>query len=140
MEEALFYVGQKALIEKDGKVLIVFDPIFGLDFPGGKIQEDEIQKPGDLELSLKREVREETGFEIEVKNPFAVWFFEISKKTHPLYGKKVYIILFRTKYISGDLKLSEEHNKFEWADQNNFQKFDKGNDGFIALQKYFSGK
>ncbi len=48
--EAIFYVGQKALIEKDSKVLILSDPLFGVDFPGGKIQEGE----EDLILSLKR--------------------------------------------------------------------------------------
>ncbi len=40
----------KALIEKDGKVLIVFDPLYGLDFPGGKIQEGEIKNQDDLML------------------------------------------------------------------------------------------
>ncbi len=45
-KDTLFCVGQKAFIEKDGKVLVLFDPIEGLDFPGGKIKEGEA-KEGD---------------------------------------------------------------------------------------------
>ena len=41
MKDALFCVGQKAFIEKDGKVLVLNDPEEGLDFPGGKIQVGE---------------------------------------------------------------------------------------------------
>ena len=35
-EDKLFYIGQKAFIEKGGKVLVLFDPGLGLDFPGGR--------------------------------------------------------------------------------------------------------
>ena len=48
--DALFCVGQKAFIEKDGKVLILGDPTEGLDFPGGKIQDGEAK---DAELLLQ---------------------------------------------------------------------------------------
>jgi len=44
-EDALFYVGQKAFIEKDGNILILNDPSEGLDFPGGKIQIGELDFP-----------------------------------------------------------------------------------------------
>jgi len=135
--EALFYVGQKALIEKDDKVLVVIDPLFGLDFPGGKIQEGEVKSRGDLMLSLKREVREETGFEIEVLNPFDVWWFKLANKNHKLFGKEVYVVLFRCKYLSGEIKLSGEHSKFEWVGKDNYEKFGNKNDGFSALDKYF---
>lgn len=142
--EAQFYVGQKALIEKDGKVLVVFDPVFGFDFPGGKIQENEL-RPGvvaggavDLLNSLKREVKEETGLEVEVIKPYEVWYFEVLRKTHPLVGKKVYMVLFLCKHIGGEIKLSGEHNKFIWADKNDYQKYADSSDGFAALEKYFS--
>ena len=70
--DALFCVGQKAFIEKDGKVLVLFDPVEGLDFPGGKIQEEEAKDAdaSSLILSLQREVREETNLEIEVSTLF----------------------------------------------------------------------
>lgn len=139
-------MGQKALIEKDGKVLVVFDPVFGFDFPGGKIQEDEL-RPGlaaggalDLLNSLKREVKEETGLEIEVLNPYVVWYFEVLRKAHKLFGKKVYMVLFLCKYVGGEIALSGEHNKYIWVDKDNYQKYADESDGFMALKKYFKSK
>lgn len=37
-ENKLLYVGQKAIIDRDGEVLIVEDPAIGLDFPGRQAQ------------------------------------------------------------------------------------------------------
>lgn len=61
-EDELFFVGQKAFIRKGDEVLVIHDPIEGLDFPGGKIQ---VGEENTFE-SLKREVREETGLEIQI--------------------------------------------------------------------------
>ena len=136
--DALFCVGQKALIEKDGKVLVLNDPIEGLDFPGGKIQEGEA-KNGDtssLIHSLKREVLEETGLEIEVFNPFAVGYHEFPEN-HRNHDKVVYLVAFKCKYISGELKLSDEHDNFKWVDKSNYKEFDDGSDYFDVLEKYF---
>lgn len=140
-DDALFCVGQKAFIEKDGKVLIIYDPMEGLDFPGGKIQEGEA-KNGDISSlvdSLKREVREEVNIEIEVFNPFIVWYHEFPKG-HRNYPKKVYLIGFRCKYLSGELKLSDEHDKFEWVNESDCEKFNDGSDYFNALKQYFNSK
>ena len=139
-DDALFCIGQKAFIEKDGKVLVLFDPLFGLDFPGGKIQEEEA-KHGDFESlmsSLKREVKEETGLDIEILDPLTVWFFEFSNKNHKLFGKKVYIVLFKSQYLSGEIKLSTEHHKFEWVGKNDYGKFENESSTFNALKKYFN--
>ena len=136
--DALFCVGQKAFIERDGKVLILNDPSEGLDFPGGKIQDGEA-KDGDassLFRSLQREVREETGLEIEVGNPFVVWYHEFPKN-HRNYPKVVYLVGFRCKYVSGEIKLSDEHNKFKWVDRNDYAEVDDGSDYFNTLKKYF---
>lgn len=137
-KDALFCVGQKAFIEKDGKVLVLSDPVEGLDFAGGKIQEGE-PKDGDassLICSLQREVREETGLEIEVFNPFAVWYHEFPK-WHRNYGKVVYLVAFRCKYVSGELKLSDEHDKFRWVGKDDYKEVDDGSDYFDVLRKYF---
>ena len=50
----LFYIGLKAFIEKDGSVLALKDASIGLDFPGGKLKEEE----WNLVESLRREVKE----------------------------------------------------------------------------------
>ena len=137
-KDALFCVGQKAFIEKDGKVLVLFDPKAGLDFPGGKIQvgEAKVGNPESLIYSLQREVREETSLEIEVFEPFTVWYHEFSHD-HRNAGKVVYLVGFRCKYVSGDVTLSSEHNTFKWVDKNDFASVDDGSDYFGALKKYF---
>lgn len=131
-EDALFCVGQKAFIEKDGSVLILNDPLEGLDFPGGKIQVGET----DFVEALKREVREETMLEIEIGEPFIVWYNEFALP-HRNAGKKVYLIGFKCKYKSGEVVLSNEHDNFRWVDKDNFHEVDDGTQYFIPLKKYF---
>lgn len=143
-KDALFCVGQKAFIEKDGKVLVLFDSL-GLDFPGGKIQEGEaiMGRPESLSGSLKREVLEETSFEIEVGQPFAVWYTEFPEGSRN-FGKVVYIVGFRCRYISGELTLSDEHQSFKWVDKDTYKELedlgDFSDDYFGALRKYFETK
>jgi len=138
-KDKLFCVGQKAFIEKNGKVLILNDPVEGLDFPGGKIQEGEAKdgQVSSLTQALKREVLEETNLKIDVFNPFAVWYHEFPKN-HRNYGKVVYLVGFKCKYLSGKIKLSNEHNNFKWVDKENYKEVDDGSDYFDALEKYFN--
>jgi 8-oxo-dGTP pyrophosphatase MutT (NUDIX family) len=48
--------------------------------------------------ALKREVREETKLEIEVGDPFHVWYHEFPEGSRN-YGKVVYLVAFKCKYI-----------------------------------------
>ncbi len=132
-EDKQFYVGQKAIIENGGKVLVLFESTQGnLDYPGGKIQEGET----DFVEALKREVREETNLEIEVGDPFTTWYYEISKGRS--MGKKIFLVAYRCTYISGELKLSDEHTDFRWVNKDNFMEIDTGGNYFAVLKKYFS--
>lgn len=115
IEDEIFYIGQKAFIDKDGQVLVLRDPIEGIDYPGGKIQQGETS----LAESLKREVREETGLEISVGNPFITWMSELPKSHHNA-GKKVFLIGYKCDYISGEVALSNEHDKFYWVTKDNY--------------------
>lgn len=133
-EDKLFYVGQKAFIEKNGEVLVLNDPVLGLDFPGGKIQEDEI----DFDLALKREVKEETDLEIEIGLPFTRWSY-LLRHGHSHAGKTIYLIGFRCKYVSGNIKLSHEHDGFNWVNKENYREFENSTEYFKALEKYFEG-
>ncbi len=88
--------------------------------------------------TLNREVAEETGLEIEVGDPFMVWYYEFTNREHRNYGKRVYIVGFKCRYISGDIKLSDEHNTYRLVDKNDYKEVDDGSDYFSALKKYFS--
>jgi 8-oxo-dGTP diphosphatase len=131
-EDESFFVGQKAFIRKGDDVLVIHDPIEGLDFPGGKIQ---IGEENTLE-SLKREVREETGLEIEVGHPFATWI-RIMPAQHRHAGKKVYLVAFKADLISGDIKLSHEHDKFTWVNKDSYHTVNDCTQYFEILEKYF---
>lgn len=131
-EDALLYVVQKAFIRRGDSVLVLHDPVEGLDFPGGKIQEGE----GDLGESLKREVREETGLEIDIKSPFVTWT-ETFSSHHRLAGRRVVLIGYRCEYVSGEVRVSEEHDSFVWANKDNYKNVDDGTSYFDVLRKYF---
>lgn len=131
-EDALFYVGQKAFIEKDGEILVLGDPTEGLDYPGGKIQEGET----DLSESLKREVREETGLEITVGQPFITWT-NTFHAGHRFAGKKVYLVGYKCTYKSGEVKLSNEHDTYRWVNKDNFTEVNDGTSYFEILKRYF---
>ena len=133
------YFGQKALIKKDGKILVLRDPLSvvvgqsGLDLPGGKYRWG---KP--LDSELKREVREETGLDIEVGRPFAVWTTKGIKRK----GSIAHMVLvgFLCKYKTGRVKLSGEHDYFEWIDKNTYKRWGENTDYFQVLENYFNRK
>jgi 8-oxo-dGTP diphosphatase len=124
-QEAYFQVGQKAFIERDGELLVMFFEGQKVDFPGGRIQEGE----DDLEAALKREVREETSLEISVGAPFTTW----------LAGRHggVYIVGYRCTYVSGEVILSEEHNGYRWVNRDTYRELDDGSRPFAELCRSF---
>ena len=121
----LFMVGQKAFIDREGEVLIVFRTNGWLDFPGGRIDEGETN----LVDALKREVREETSLEVEVGQPFVTWLGR---------GDTVYLVGHRCRYVSGDVSLSNEHVSFRWVSRDNFTEVDDRSAPFDALRQYFA--
>lgn len=131
--DEIFFCGQKAFIERDGKVLVLADMNGWMDFPGGKIQKGE----KDLALSLKREVLEEVGLEIEVGEPFISWI-NFYDPPHPLAGKQIFIVGYRCKYISGEVAITDEHTKHEWMTKEDQAKLE-GKSRYIGfLKKYFA--
>lgn len=131
VNDQLLFVGQKAFIDKDGKILVLTDPQLGVDLPGGKIKEGET----DLTRALKREVKEETGLEIEIGEPFTTWMIEFPPD-HRNQGK-VFLVGYKCKYISGEATLSDEHTEYKWVNKENFHELPK--DGhFKVVEKYFS--
>lgn len=127
MSDQLFFVGQKAFIEKNGEVLTLKHEK-GLDFPGGKITEGTL----DFVSELRREVREETGLEIEVGDPFVVWHTKFPKNGH-----NIFLVGYKCKYQTGDLKISDEHLNYQWVNKENFDSLNDGEAYFAALKKYF---
>jgi 8-oxo-dGTP diphosphatase len=133
--DQLMFVVQKGFIRKGESVLVLNDPVEGLDFPGGKIQEGET----DMVEALKREIREETGLEVQVGAPFVVWT-EKFPEGHRHAGKPVYLVAFDCEHVGGEVILSEEHNKFTWVTRNSMKEVDDGTSYYRILEAYFQYK
>ncbi len=131
-KDATFLIGQKAFIEKDGKLLVLKSPE-GVDVPGGKIQESD----ADIAEALKREVREETQLEIEIGKPFFTWAWQFPTG-HKLEGQKIYIVAFKCVYVSGEIILSDEHKEARWLTKENFKDVYENSPWFRAIEQYFA--
>ena len=100
----------KGLILREGKVLILrrslYDHTFAgtWEFPGGKLEFGE-----KLEDCLCREVREETGLEVEVE----CLLYANTFLTHP--WRQVVVVTYLCRPEEGEVRLSEEHTEYLWA-------------------------
>ena len=94
-------VSVAALVTNDeGKILLVNSPWRGWEYPGGLIE------PGEsFEAALRREVREESGVEIEITG-----FVGICKNV----ARNIVNIDFTARYVSGELTISEESTEVGW--------------------------
>lgn len=101
-EDLLVYVGLKAAIIKDNRILLLTHAKGGIDLPGGKIQTFE-----NLEKECEREVKEETGLDVTVGKPFAIW-------KHPYASKPILLVGFQCAWKNGEVTLSPEHTAYEW--------------------------
>jgi len=107
-----FKLAVKAFIIKNNKIFLVkrskkdrmmpemWEP------PGGRLEHGE-----DPILGLMREVREETGLYINIKNPLSIRHFKRNDN-----NQIITMITFLAKPIGGYLKISEEHEKAGWMD------------------------
>jgi 8-oxo-dGTP diphosphatase len=103
-------VAVTALITNDvDEILIQLSPWRGWEFPGGRVEEGE-----DLIEALIREVKEETGLDVEV-GPLVSVYSNLKMPT-VIFG-------FRCKYSSGELRTSEETLDFKWCSRDNVTKF-----------------
>lgn len=96
------FVSCAALVTDDqGRILLVNSPWRGWEYPGG------LMEPGEtFRQCLKREVREETGVEIEITG-----FVGICKNVE----RDIVNIDFTARYVGGQLTPSEESTEVIWA-------------------------
>ena len=73
------------------------------EIPGGRLDPGEDPIDG-----LKRETKEETGIDIEIRNPIGVDHFTRDD------GQKITMIIFLCKPLTNSITLSREHTHYEW--------------------------
>ncbi len=135
-EYAIFLLSLKLILRKNNKILILTesDTEF-LDFPGGRIEKSEIILP--IKELFKREIEEELGKDVKYKilGP-AIQFRRYNKftKMHTI------ITVYEAEYLSGKIKLSSEHIKYEWVDPKKYNLKDKkieNKEERLAIEEYF---
>jgi 8-oxo-dGTP diphosphatase len=117
------FTATKAFIRYNDKILILRESgkyIDGtnegkFDVPGGRV------KPGQrFDESLRREIKEETGLNVAIGNPFFVneWRPEKNGEIWQITG-----IFFECQADTDVVKLSEDHDKFEWIEPTEYLKY-----------------
>lgn len=99
------------LVEEDGKILLYQSPKWGNTWgiPGGHVEPGET-----LEYSAQREIEEETGLKVEIKE--LIRFGELIND--PNFHRPAHLIYFHylAKKVSGNLTKNEEVKEFKWWD------------------------
>jgi len=104
------------IVNDEGKILMIKSPDRGWEIPGGQVEAGE-----NLTEALKREVKEETGIDIEVGNLRAV-SSNLENRVQPDGISPIGSIVnfgFIGKAISGKLTTSEESLEVAWFDREN---------------------
>jgi len=133
---AVYWVAFKILLKKENKFLFLTETSENLlDLPGGRANSDEGEIP--LRKIIKREVKEELGDKIKYQlgnSVFQYRRYNIEKKIYNL------ITVYEAKYISGPIKLSFEHIKYEWINPKQYKfkkKYFFTKEEYEAFKEYF---
>ena|SRR3989344_6283635 len=103
---------QKAVLQKDGKYLILLRSAHAIhfpkhwDFPGGNLEEGEEPFAG-----IAREVKEETCLDVTPMEVVGVYEFDLNHAGQPTHR----FTLYTTCIMSGEVLLSDEHTEYRWA-------------------------
>lgn len=109
-----FHVSLKAFLLRENRLLLLRDPVDGhWELPGGRVGiGEELEAP---ETVLARELREELGdaFEARIGPPTLVWSQPLARRQDAW----AYLIGYRCEHLRGEIRLSHEHDRFEWCDE-----------------------
>lgn len=127
-------VGGSIIINHDGGVLLVkrtaadFMPNV-VELPSGGVDPGESLLQG-----LKREAREEVGFEVEEVLDYVDSFDYLSQSGKP---KRQFNFVVSGKFINGQVQLSEEHIEHYWASPDNLADFNVSSETQNTLRKFW---
>jgi len=133
---AIYHVSLKILLKKEDEFLFLMGAVKKFDLPGGRI--DDAEYAASLTEIIAREVSEELGEDIKYKLGKPVFQFRRYFKNEESH---VFLTVYEAEYLSGEVKLSDEHSNFQWinpkkADLKENQFLHK--EEYLALKKYFA--
>ncbi len=118
-EPDLFIIAVAAIIIKKDKLLMMKRSSHKKTGAGlwetlsGKVQHDE-----DPYNAVKREIQEESSLQVEVeKTPIDFYMIPRTNLAKP----QVFLIVYKAKYLSGDVILSDEHSEYSWSTPQEFE-------------------
>ena len=131
-------IGVGAIVFKDDAVLLVKrrnPPNKGQwAIPGGKVRFCE-----PLKVAVSREVLEETGIVIEVREP--VYTFEvISAKNHKTTINALHYVVidYRADYLSGEVHAADDAQSAAWITRKDYKNLDLNQETRTLLREKFS--
>lgn len=137
--EASYHIGLKLLLSRGSTgrefLFLTTAPNGRIDLPGGRIDKSEHYTP--LEEILEREVREELGDSIRYKLGKPLFQF---RRHFENKGFRVFITVYEAEFLSGEIRLSDEHSRYEWVNPKNVTFKEEGffhPEAFLAFKKYF---
>jgi ADP-ribose pyrophosphatase YjhB (NUDIX family) len=110
-EHAIFRVTIKAILKKDDRILILKTPDDSIDFPGGRINQSEVEL--DLKEVLTRELKEEIGSDVRFRIGDIAF---VSKRRYNKHGHdhRIIAVFYKVDYLSGEMLISDEHINSYW--------------------------
>lgn len=112
-----FGVAVKGIIRRGNKILVLKRSLNDDHKPGvWETAGGGMDKAENPQNALKREIKEETNLEVKILEPFNAFSFK--KDT----GEFKVGITFVCEYVSGKIRLSEEHVDYKWIEPGEFAK------------------
>lgn len=130
------FIATKAFIQHQGKILILKESTKykdgtnhgRYDVVGGRVEKGER-----FDESLLREIKEETGLKVIIKDPFFVseWRPKPNGESWQVVG-----IFFKCEAKSENVKLSQDHESYEWINPEEYKNYNLVDNVRKAFEKY----